>query len=316
MVVKGVEFHFAQAGGLADLRNALTDGLQIASAQSAGAVDSRIDKTFVFELLVDDSHEIGAEGADLVGLFLLAAEGEGRHGDDGGDADDDAEHGQECSHLVGEEAFLDADAEQVGDGEAAALGGVVLMDDGIRIGFAGARDVFDDLAVGEGDFSRALIRELRVMGDHDDRMSLLIKVIEDLHDFAGRHGVKIAGRFVGEKDVRIGNQRAGDGDSLQLSAGQLFRMVAEAFSKAELFGENFRLLQTDGLGDAAIDQWQRDVFDDVQVVEQIELLEDEADVFVAEVGEPFVRAVRHALAVDFHDAVRRNIKQSKQMHQR
>ena len=154
------------------------------------------------------------------------------------------------------------------------------------------------------------------MGDHDDRMSLFIKIIENLHDFAGCYGVKVAGRFVGEKDVRIGNQGAGDGDTLQLSAGQFFRMMAETLAKAEFFGENFRLLQTDGLRHAAVNQWQRDVFNNVQVVEQIELLEDETDMFVAEIGEPFVRAVRHALAVDFHDAVRRNIKQSKQMHQR
>ena len=147
-------------------------------------------------------------------------------------------------------------------------------------------------------------------------MSLFIKVIENLHDFAGRHGVKIAGRFVGEKDVRIGNQRAGDGDTLQLSAGQFLRMVAEALAEAKLFRENFRFLQTDGLRNTAVNQWQRDVFDDIQVVEQIELLEDETDVFVTEIGEPFVRTVRHALAVDFHDTIRRNIKQSKQMHQR
>ena len=139
------------------------------------------------------------------------------------------------------------------------------------LSFSNAFDVFllapSCCAVGEGDFSRALFRELRVMGDHDDRMSLFIKVIENLHDFARCHGVKITGRFVRKKDVRIGNQCAGDGDSLQLSTGQLFRMMAETLAKAELFGKNFRLLQTNGLRNTAVNQWQCDVFDDVQVIE-------------------------------------------------
>ena len=111
MIIKGVELHFAEAGGLTDFRDALPNRFQIASAQPARAMDSRIDEAFVFELLIDDSHQIGAESANLVGLFLLAAERERRHGDNGGNADDDTKHGQECSHLVGEKAFLDADAE-------------------------------------------------------------------------------------------------------------------------------------------------------------------------------------------------------------
>ena len=47
------------------------------------------------------------------------------------------------------------------------------------------------------------------------------------------NGVEVAGGFVGEDELRPGDQRASDGDALLLPAGQLGRAVLEAVTDPE-----------------------------------------------------------------------------------
>ena len=49
---------------------------------------------------------------------------------------------------------------------------------------------------------------------------------------AGRR-VEIAGRLVGEQHVRLGDERARNGDALLLAAGQLPRVVTDAAGEAD-----------------------------------------------------------------------------------
>ena len=50
---------------------------------------------------------------------------------------------------------------------------------------------------------------------------------------AGRLGIQIAGRFVGQKDTRPVGQRAGNGDALALSTGHLVRPLARMIGEAQ-----------------------------------------------------------------------------------
>ena len=175
--------------------------------------------------------------------------------------------------------------------------------------------VLDDFAVAEDDFASALVGEDGVMGDHDDGVSLGVEVVEDLHDFAAGGGVEVAGGLVGEEDVGLADEGAGDGDALELAAGELLGVVSEPSAESEALGVVAGEPSPFGLGDAAVDEWEGDVVDDVEVVEEVEGLEDEADVFVAEEGESAVAAVGHALAVDFHDAAGGDVEESEQVHE-
>ena len=52
----------------------------------------------------------------------------------------------------------------------------------------------------------------------------LVQLLEQLHDFLALARMEIAGRFVGQDQFRIGNDRARDADELLLTAGELARI--------------------------------------------------------------------------------------------
>ena len=81
--------------------------------------------------------------------------------------------------------------------------------------------------------------------------------------------------------LRVGDQGAGDGDALLLAAGKLLRPVAGAVADADPLQR---------LGDAllplaavlAIEQRHLDILLHGQIVDQVEALEDEADMVAAQ----------------------------------
>ena len=79
--------------------------------------------------------------------------------------------------------------------------------------------------------SRSTMTRSRVRGDvglvrdHDDRLARAREVFEHAHDFFRRRRVEVTRRLVGEKDRRVVDQRARDGDALALSARELVRPV-------------------------------------------------------------------------------------------
>jgi len=61
-----------------------------------------------------------------------------------------------------------------------------------------------------------------------------MQILEQIHDHLAGPEVEIAGRFVGQKDARVADQRAGQNDSLLLSARKLTRAMLSAVSQANL----------------------------------------------------------------------------------
>src|SRR5882724_299783 len=55
--------------------------------------------------------------------------------------------------------------------------------------------------------------------DLDDRRPLLVQALEHLHDFLPLVRMEIAGRLVGQDQLRVRNHRARDADELLLAAG-------------------------------------------------------------------------------------------------
>ena len=95
--------------------------------------------------------------------------------------------------------------------------------------------------------------------------------------------VEVAGRLVGEDDGRFGDQGAGDGDPLLLAAGELRGPVGAAVLEAD--GAD-QLLDPLLVGLAAGDrERQHQVLLGAEDRQQVEELEDEAELVAAQLGQ-------------------------------
>ena len=112
------------------------------------------------------------------------------------------------------------------------------------------------------------------MRDHDDGLAKLVdRTLQEAKHFGAGNGVEVAGRLVSEHQLRLGNQR--DGHALLLATGQFIRSVVQA------------LLQSQGIDEqvepgvvglvSGESQWHEDVLFGGEHGQQVEALEDEAD---------------------------------------
>ena len=83
--------------------------------------------------------------------------------------------------------------------------------------------------------SRRSFRDLRVVRDQDDRLTLLVHAHEQLDDHLRDLGVEVARRLVGPYDRRLMHQSPCHRDPLLLTTGQLVRPVAGAMRQPERF---------------------------------------------------------------------------------
>ena len=98
----------------------------------------------------------------------------------------------------------------------------------------GAVQLVDDLAVGEEDHAIRVGRGDRVVGDHHDRLAELAHgPPHEVEDLGAGGGVEIAGRFVGEDDLRPAGQRPAHGDPLLLAARQFAGPMARAIDESD-----------------------------------------------------------------------------------
>ena len=134
---------------------------------------------------------------------------------------------------------------------------------------------------------------VRVLGDvglvrdqHDGQPALVVQPLEDPHHLDARARVEVAGRLVGEQQRRVVDQRAGDGDALLLAARQLVRMVIEPLAEADrLERRGGALAALLGADAAPVEQRQLHVLERDGPRQQVEALEHEADLVVADVRE-------------------------------
>ena len=136
------------------------------------------------------------------------------------------------------------------------------------------------------------------MGDHDDgQVQLLIDVLQQGQD--GFRGLRVQGarRFVGQKHLRVRSQGAGDADALFLAAGELARIVVFALVELDQFQQFVHAAPDLVFGHALDFQGEGHILFDRAAGQQVEVLEDHADVLA---GLAQFRAVqgRHFLAVD------------------
>ena len=92
-----------------------------------------------------------------------------------------------------------------------------------------------------------------------------------------RSGIEVAGRFVGQDDDRIVDQRPRNRDALLLATGQLLRERVHAVLKADPLQHLERLALLLRERHAEDPRHQRDVLDHRLARQQLEVLEDEAE---------------------------------------
>ena len=123
------------------------------------------------------------------------------------------------------------------------------------------------------------------MGDHHDRLAELVDGrAHEREDLAAGAAVEVAGRLVGEDQLRLRRQRPGDGDALLLAAGELARAVLEAVAEADGVDDRRAPTRWSGLAPASV---IGSVMFSVarERRQQVERLEDEADALAADLGQ-------------------------------
>ena len=137
------------------------------------------------------------------------------------------------------------------------------------------------VAVAEADEPGGEARDVRFVRDDHDRGAFAVQFLEQRHQLDRGAAVERAGRLVGEQHFRVVDERPRDRDALLLSAGKLRRPVMHAVAKAHTrAGRSTRGDRRSGCP-AGIDHRQFDIAERVEPVEQMELLEHEADLAVA-----------------------------------
>ena len=94
-----------------------------------------------------------------------------------------------------------------------------------------------DVAVAHADDAPGPGGDVVFVRDHDDRLAGLVELGQQLHDLVAGLRVEVAGRLVGQDDVRVVDQDAGDGHALLLAAGELHRPVVEPVAQADQLGQ-------------------------------------------------------------------------------
>ena len=155
-----------------------------------------------------------------------------------------------------------------------------------------------------------------VVRDDDDRVALAVEVGEELEDLVAGLRVERARGLVGEQQRRPVGERAGDRDALPLAAGERGRQDLRLLGDADLLEQLERALAPLLARHAGVEHRQLDVAHDGGLRQQVVLLEDEADLLVADLRELGPREPVDALAVERVGAGRRLVEAAQDRHER
>src|SRR6266542_3563399 len=155
---------------------------------------------------------------------------------------------------------------------------------------SGARTILDrvvtpDFAIAEHDNAFGKLRDVGLVRYQHDGQPLLVEVLEDLHDLHRGAAVQVAGGFVRQQDRRPVDQSARNGDALLLSAGKLRGKVINAIAQPNHLQGLMRPLRALLLTQLGVQSGQLDIFQRRGARQQVESLEDKAELAIANGGE-------------------------------
>src|ERR1051325_1738844 len=165
--------------------------------------------------------------------------------------------------------------------------------------------------VEEADGAVGALGVVRVVGDHDDRGLLLtVELAQDLHDLLAHLAVEVARWLVGEQDLRLADERTGGGNALLLCAGELRRGGVDARGEPDAVEDRARASAPLAAEKTSVEEPDLDVVEHAQIGHEVETLEDEPDLGVADLREAPVRERAYLAAVDGHTAARGGVEKS------
>src|SRR6266852_2019097 len=163
---------------------------------------------------------------------------------------------------------------------------------------------FDDAAVEEVNGALGKFGVALVVGDHADGGAVAVQVAQQLHDRFAVFGVQVSGGLVSHQDERIADQSAGHSDTLLLTAGELRGIVAQTVGHADALERILHFLLALAGAGAAIGERQLYVFVNGEVADQVEGLENEANLAIANARALADGELGNGLAVQFVIAFR------------
>ena len=152
-----------------------------------------------------------------------------------------------------------------------------------------------------------MLRDVGLVRDEHDRLAVRVQLVEQRENLYGGLRVEIAGGLVREQDRRMRDERAGDRHALPLSAGELVRQMMAAVGKPDALEHALRLGAAVREAQAAIDQRLHHVLQRGRARQQIEVLKDEADLLIANVGQLILVEAAHVMAVQHVPSARRRV---------
>ena len=122
-----------------------------------------------------------------------------------------------------------------------------------------------------------LRHKLIIVGRDDDGGAEAVQLDEKPQQAARHLRVDVTGRLVGEQKLGLADHRAGDSGALLLSARQNHRIGVHPVAKAHPFQKLGDILRVIGLLPARDPQGKRHIFPGRQMIEQPEVLKNDAD---------------------------------------
>src|SRR5207302_2600819 len=124
---------------------------------------------------------------------------------------------------------------------------------------AGGGVIAGDYAVTDGNDAVGVLGDVGLVGDDDDGIATVMKIVEEGHDLVAGFGVEVSGGLVGEDDGGAVDEGASDGDALALAAGELVGLVHHAGAEVDALEHGFGAGGALGCGGSVVDEGQLDV---------------------------------------------------------
>ena len=165
----------------------------------------------------------------------------------------------------------------------------------------------------EHDFALCAGGDERIVRHDDDRSALLVQLTEQVEHDLLIPLIEIAGRLVGENQLRAVDERAGDAHALLLTAGQLAGQVMRTLLQPHSFQRFHRLLLIDY---RMVVLRHHHVLHRRQMRHEVKLLEHESDHVLAHIGELAGVQILQSPAFKHDGTLRRRIHAADHVHQR
>ena len=172
-----------------------------------------------------------------------------------------------------------------------------------------------DLAVPDAQGPVRVGRDVGLVGDQDDGVALGVQPLEEPHDLLAGLGIEVPRGLVGEEDRGLHDEGSGDGHPLALPARELARPVGDPRPEVHHVegapGDGQPLF----LGHPGVDERQLHVVERGGAGQQVEGLEDEADLAVAHRGQLVVVHLRDHLAAQHVGAPAGGVEAAHDVHE-